>query len=207
MESQAPSPKPPSGRAPSPAKGPPSVAPNIAAPPAALPAKSTPMAGRVTALTGLGACLVALLMPWMQISCGGARVEFEGYRLLTGTTGEKVRQFERQISQLTGSRPSQSRESGPEARLVVWIIFVGLGALGVAVAPSKAGALGGGLLCALIGGASLYSFYTTSNQQMQAAVAQGLGLVQLNWSPGFWLAWLATLLVPIGALIRLGERG
>ncbi len=171
--------------------------------------QSKPQAGRAVSLSGLGLTLLALLLPWMQVSCGGIRIAFEGHRMLLGTTQEKIRPLEQQIGSLGSSRlPAQTTRSAeqPSTALILWLLIVVLGAVTVAASSSKDGGVGG-LLGSLIGAGVLFYFYSSTNQEVQQALAQSFGLVHIEWSAGFWLAFGGTILVGIGGVIRLLESG
>lgn len=174
-------------------------------------AQQNPQLGRVFSLSGLGLIVLALFLPWIMVSCGGLRVEFEGHRLLLGTTGEKTRGLEQQINQMAASlsaRPNQAQSvrgtEQPSTPLILWFFVTALGAAAVGFTFKRSAATAG-LLGFLIGAALLYEFYSSTNQQLQVALTQSLGLIQIDWGAGFWAACLGTGLVGVGAAIRLSE--
>ena len=167
-------------------------------------ASSTQQTGRVTSLAGLGLFVLSLLLPWVEVSCATMRVEFEGHRFLLGTTEQKLQPLSQQIGQWTGSRQTLPTRREPNLWVLGWAILLLLGGGAVASTPKRDGPVFG-LLAAVVAGGILYLFYLKTNQEVQSVLAQSMGLIQFNWAIGFWMAMGATILVGIGALIRLGE--
>ena len=97
------------------------------------------------------------------------------------------------------------RNAGSGPWVLGWAILLLLGGGAVASTPKRDGPVFG-LLAAVVAGGILYLFYLKTNQEVQSVLAQSMGLIQFNWAIGFWMAMGATILVGIGALIRLGEN-
>lgn len=165
--------------------------PEYAAPPA--PQRGS---GRWVSLSSLLLLFLALVLPWVEVGCGPVRVKVEGYRFATGTVEEALLPLTRGL----GQKPPEAvaSKSHPNPWVVGWLLLVagaGLGGLLTGRSDTAAGSSVAGAL----GGLSLIIFFLTLYQEGRKALTQSGGLLQWGWSPGIWLAGLASVLAVVGA--------
>ncbi len=166
--------------------------------------KSKPQAGRATALAGLGLWLLSLTMTWIEVDGGPKRIELPGNWVISGAWDAKLPRFHETYAELTGSQPGQIIY---DPWLAVSCVFFLIGAVAsIPKSPTKAVHVWG-VVAALISCISLYLFYERTPMigiVQRVMNAQGAHY-QVSWSLGPWIAFTATILLEVAALIRLVE--
>ncbi len=169
-------------------------------------------AARALSFVSLGLLAMALFLPWMEISCGGARVELQGHHMVLGTAGEKLLPLTGELEQMAasmGGRPATAppMRAQPSLLLLLWLLAAIIGALGAGLSESPGAGAGLGSIGSIFGGIALAAFYLTTQAQISRELIGAMGMIQVRWMLGFWVGVVATLLVGAAGYLRQSEPG
>lgn len=117
--------------------------------------------------------LIAFFLPFVTVSCPGMQVTFSGVQLAMGTTFQDPRN-PNDVQRLDGEPLAQ----GAALSALVGLLLAFLPARTGRIASAVAGGLGAALLLLF------------KNKLDHDVVAQGMGVLVLNYEPGYWLAFL-----------------
>lgn len=132
----------------------------------------------------LGAVLVFFLMPFMTLTCGGAKlITMNGVQLATGTTLESKQPF---------SGTSKKEQIKPEPLAAIAAI-VAIATLGLAFVGGQFGKISSRIGA----GACALSLLAMKFKVEDNLLKEGKGVVGLQWEFGFWLALLASIAVVV----------
>jgi len=126
-----------------------------------------------------GVALICFFLPFVNVSCGGHKVaSFTGIQLVTGTTIKQPGTFEQ--------KQTQRLKGEPLAIFAFLSVIVGLGLSLLKTKKSP-------IVTAIIGGIGAVMLLLLKSKMDNDVLKQTGGMVQLEYTIGFWLTFLLNL--------------